>query len=654
MPEVLQRFNYPPVEEWDPSLLPNINCGFAESHKGGDSVLKSQHDGSFGLISAHDLTDEIDRETVSRVAPLIERQLDDSLFDFKNPVVGMHNIFRMAQEEVKDAARLYGPGHKTRIDMSLVKVFVDPNDRQIKVVYGHTGRHSLIHAANNKQPRNVDSGLSDSNNIGIGIPPLADDAPIFDVIPFRSNDKLIIQSRNAAGYDEDKMYNKHELLDAMVRNDPNETAELLIRKNNEYDNRSALVIVAPSDYDEGSKLNWITSRISNARRGEQGTEASGESRNRIRHGIGSLATVGLVGTAFGIIGFSRSRSSRGRISSWRNRNRDRDSEPVVETDSSTRVVSAENAIRSDRDDRESRGWPVGGRRAVRHDHESRRNGKSRKTLVLGVLAVSSVLALRFGFDLGDEVSGWIGDRPDTGIDVWPFGGGDLDDGNRTGWDFNPSNENLNWSDDPVNKAFQDTGGIDVLPPFVDGDWFSLNGFDIDLPNDIGEPGIDIDMDGDVDAPNATVGTPDLNLDAPDVNLPEVKSPDVELPKGNIPDVTPPTPSNPPTPPSTPPAVWAPDTFTIEPGHGLIQEIHDMGHDGAGYDNFTNSDSTRLFNTAQDKFGDNLLNLPNHPGNDVYKVGDDLRISAPGRAHWQSQAIERFFMEEIEKIAKAKK
>lgn len=611
MPSVMSRFNVPPTEEWDPSLLPEINFGFAESHKGGDVVLRKNFEGSFGLISGQDLTDEIDRETVNRIAPLVERQINNEQFDPKNPIVSMQNIFLMAQEEVKDAARLAGPDFKTRIDMSLVKIFVDPSDRQLKAVYGQNGRHALSHVPDGKQPRNLSSGLTDAEiNAGIGIPPTASDSAKFGVLNLDENDRIILQSRNAAGYDQTEAYSKDELLNALRNEDPTETADLLIQKNDSYENRSALVIVAPA---------MANSEVSQRRRGGPLSSAGYKA-------LGGIMTSGMI--------LSRRPKNQSRFSAWRNRNRNDGAEAVVAEDNQPATVAgAGDDIRNDRVVDDTIITTDTGRRVVTDEHETRRQGRGSKALKYGILAVGSFVALRYFVDLGDEVSSWIGDQPDTGIDINTWGDGDLDDGNRQGWDFNVTNETLEWNDDPINESFRDTGGIDIAPSFLDGDWFSLNGGDIDLPSNEGEPNVDLDRDGDTNPPQPTEGTPDIDLNAPEVSPPEVEP------------VTPPPPA---------PPAWVPDAFTIESGSGLTQEIHEMGHQVAGFENFTNDDSTRIMEQARERFGDNLLNLPNHSGNDLYRVGDELRISAPGQAQWANQAIEQFMFEEMEKLAKAKK
>jgi len=236
---------------------------------------------------------------------------------------------------------------------------------------------------------------------------------------------------------------------------------------------------------------------------------------------------------------------------------------------------------------------------VNDDGGAGRNSKLKKAAVIGALVVGGILAWNYGFDHGNGA--------DNGIDLWPFGDGDISDGDGSGWDLNPTNENLNFNDDPVNELFIDTKGFDLAPPFIDGDWFSLT--DVDLV------------------------TPDIDL-VPDVDVPKVEVPIVE-------PVAPP-----------PPPIWTPDVFTVENGNGLIQDIHEIGHEVVGNYDFDTSDSRKVYEAVQAQYGDTFLELPNHTGPDLYHYGSELRISAPGRAHWASQEIENFVHEKILEMAAA--
>ena len=241
--------------------------------------------------------------------------------------------------------------------------------------------------------------------------------------------------------------------------------------------------------------------------------------------------------------------------------------------------------------------------------EARRGG-AKRTLLLGALAVGSVLALRHGFDLGDEIANWLGDKPDSGIDFWAFGDGDKDQGDNSGLDFNPSNENLWRNDDPVNVDFKDTKGFDLAPPFIDGDWFSLTGGDVTVD--------DIDLT-----------PPDVDIDPPEIDVPPIEV--------DPPVVTP------------PPPVWQPEMFTVEPGSSLSREIHDLGHQMVGNANFTGADTSEVLQATLDRFGPDIISLSDNAGPSTYQYNGETRISAPGQAQWASQEIENFVYDKIQEL-----
>ncbi|MDB5164536.1 MAG: hypothetical protein JWL89_162 [Candidatus Saccharibacteria bacterium] len=100
-----------------------------------------------------------------------------------------------------------------------------------------------------------------------------------------------------------------------------------------------------------------------------------------------------------------------------------------------------------------------------------------------------------------------------------------------------------------------------------------------------------------------------------------------------------------------PSTWHPHNFYVEPGSGIEQEIHEEGHRLVGYNNFTGADAHRIAEAAHRRFGNHLITLVNHSGPDYYKVGNDVRISAPGPAHYSSHLLELFMRHEILKSAK---
>jgi hypothetical protein len=54
--------------------------------------------------------------------------------------------------------------------------------------------------------------------------------------------------------------------------------------------------------------------------------------------------------------------------------------------------------------------------------------------------------------------------------------------------------------------------------------------------------------------------------------------------------------------------------------------------------------------AHNKFGDELISMPSHKGNDVYRYGTDVRVSAPGTAHYRTQEIEDYIQNKIKQTA----
>ncbi len=586
MPTVLQRFDRPPTYDLDPSLINGVNFGFAESHPGGDYVLEKKQEGNYGLLSPHNPTENTDRETINHVAPLIERELDESKFDLNDPEASMRDIFRMAQTEVSNLASSQEDSQSTRFDMTLVKVFVDPADGELKVAYGHTGRHWILSAQPGRSSRSLSKEFDDSlSEQGIGAPPNDNEASEFGVIPFDEAQQLIILSRNATGYNTEEGYSSKEIKKALETADPNEAAQLLIKRN-DYENRTALFVRAPlsehhNDDDEMTGWQRFKSRFTGNRSPDE-DEASSKRMNQ-RRGLGRLSLAG-AGAYLGT-----------RATNWRHDRAER---------------RAGNAL------------------VEQEDSESRKRSRAGKALLVGALVVGSLIAMRYAVDLGDELAELLDDRPDSGVDPWPFGDGDINDGDGRGWDLNSTNENLNLNDDPVNESFVDTKGFDVAPPFIDGDWFSLTDGDIETPV--------IDLEPDVELPVVEV---------PDVDVPVVEVPDVDVPVVVVPEV--PVVIVPP-----PPPVWTPDVFTVENGNGLIKEIHQIGHEVVGFNDFDTTDAAQVYEAVQAQYGDSFLELPNHAGADLYRFGAELRISAPGQAQWASQEIENFVHEKMKELAAA--
>lgn len=88
-----------------------------------------------------------------------------------------------------------------------------------------------------------------------------------------------------------------------------------------------------------------------------------------------------------------------------------------------------------------------------------------------------------------------------------------------------------------------------------------------------------------------------------------------------------------------------ETFYVDAGSGYIHEIHQLGHVLVG-DNFTEQDAVRIYNTARVKFGNQLIDLPNHNDPDTYVRSGDLYIGAPGKAHWATPEIQSFIQSSI--------
>ncbi|MDB5175426.1 MAG: hypothetical protein JWM81_284 [Candidatus Saccharibacteria bacterium] len=245
---------------------------------------------------------------------------------------------------------------------------------------------------------------------------------------------------------------------------------------------------------------------------------------------------------------------------------------------------------------------VASRRLARAERGERRRGSVfGRVALLGLGLVGVYLAYQ-----GLEHTIFdFGDGKDKGIDLWP--------GRHDGLDLNAWNGSSTLNDDPVQplKHLHNKKGFDILPPLLDGDWFSLR--------------------PDHSAKHAAVAAkiPDL-LTGPPVFAHPSSPPNVTVP-------------------SVP--AWQPTPFVAEPGTGYIREFRELGNQIVG-PNYSAHQAERAFDATRAAFGNDLIDLPHHAGPDSYLVGNDLRISAPDpTAHWRTQMIEAFARQSIEDSAK---
>ncbi len=566
MPILMER--RPSTYEYDPNIFRRVRIGEAQLNQGsGEVIINNREAGVIGLVSPHETGNQTDSETAADVSRVLREELANN-FDTESPEDSMKRAFEAAEQEISDSSPEEGCV-STGVDASAVKVY--SRDGSLHATYGTLGRQHIYIAKGNTIDRLNDYAEDDQEEDdqkpvkGLGMPVSKYEDPQIGTVELSAGDRLVIQSSDAVGYSEEEYLQPDERDKAMAANSPRKSAKLFSQRAG-----SAVVLDVRDGHDGG--LSWMT-RMTNLNRLRNDNEASDNEassrRTNQRRGLGRLS---LAGAYLGA-----------RATTWRQ----------------------DWAERRD------------GRLVVDDDGEADRSSKLKKAAVIGALVVGGILAWKYGFDHGNGA--------DNGIDLWPFGGGDINDGDSSGWDLNPTNENLNFNDDPVDELFIDTKGFDLAPPFIDGDWFSLTDVDLVTP--------DIDLVPDVDVPEVEVPNLDLDL-VPDVDVPEVEVPIVE-------PVAPP-----------PPPIWTPDVFTVENGNGLIQDIHEIGHEVVGNYDFDTSDSRKVYEAVQAQYGDTFLELPNHTGPDLYHYGSELRISAPGRAHWASQEIENFVHEKILEMAAA--
>ncbi|HEX8181974.1 MAG TPA: hypothetical protein VF575_00055 [Candidatus Saccharimonadales bacterium] len=238
--------------------------------------------------------------------------------------------------------------------------------------------------------------------------------------------------------------------------------------------------------------------------------------------------------------------------------------------------------------------------------EKRRFGK--KALIATL--IGGILIYKFGENFVD-----FGDGKDQGLDI--LGAplpttADIGQGDSSGYDLNPFNQTTLLNDDPANPTVSTIDrDPDILSAFFDGDGFDGGLFTKD---------------------------PVVEVTAPRVSPPVEVLPDkeiVEVPKIEIKEP------------------WTPDGFEIAKGEGLLETIHDQGHDLVGH-KFNNEMTESVLQNVQDTFGNNIIELPKHTGPDTYVVNQDLRIASPGEAHWRTEAIERFIHDNIIKVAEETK
>jgi hypothetical protein len=228
----------------------------------------------------------------------------------------------------------------------------------------------------------------------------------------------------------------------------------------------------------------------------------------------------------------------------------------------------------------------------------RRGGVLGRVALLGLGLVGAYFAYR-----GLEHTIFdFGDGKDKGIDLWP--------GRHDGLDLNAWNGSGTLNDDPTQplKHLHNKKGFDILPPLLDGDWFSLRSSD---------------------------PTKHVNAAA---KIPELLT-------------GPPVFAHPTTPPDTSalPA-WQPQSFVAEPGTGYIREFKELGRQVVGPD-YSAHQAQRAYDATRTAFGNDLIDLPHHAGPDSYLAGNDLRISAPDpTAHWRTQLIEQAIRKNIEDSA----
>lgn len=214
------------------------------------------------------------------------------------------------------------------------------------------------------------------------------------------------------------------------------------------------------------------------------------------------------------------------------------------------------------------------------------------------------------------------------FDVVPIWDGDL-----LQVDIDPFNRYEHWpswlNNDTPNPGIQTKDNFDLL--IHDGDGWQINGEDIDWDWLLPFPW-NIDL-------------PDIDIDPPKVYRPDPDTIPKEIPIPNPDDHFVPSPDD-----TLPPEAPTLEDFTVPRGGTIVDIIHyEMGHRLVGQE-FTGHDAWVVYLDAYEKYGINLINLPDHAGADTYLRGpNDVGISAPGRAEWASQEIEEFIRRRIYEV-----
>lgn len=237
----------------------------------------------------------------------------------------------------------------------------------------------------------------------------------------------------------------------------------------------------------------------------------------------------------------------------------------------------------------------------------RRHARNVGVMVVGLAA--AIIAYRMAFDLGDG--------RDKGIDLWPFGNGDKGQGDGRGFDINWSNRSPFLNDDPTVPHWDKSGGMDLLPAWVDGDpmdpfhWpWTPNTHYHYVPGGgaIAHPGGHTGGGTGSGTTGTGGGTGGTQTPPP-------------------PPPPPPAPSMPPAPVGDQPA----QAIYVEPGSGFDREIQEYaaskGHQ------ISDPQAFRIYSEGRANFGDNGLIV----GEPTYvSPSGDLRIGGVGNANLTAQ------------------
>lgn len=178
--------------------------------------------------------------------------------------------------------------------------------------------------------------------------------------------------------------------------------------------------------------------------------------------------------------------------------------------------------------------------------------------------------------------------------------------------------------------FKNPPGIQVFPTKDDYvvDWWPGGG----------EP--DLDPDVSLPEPDVSVPEPDIDVDvspepdvdvSPEPDVPDVDAPEVDAPGAEAGDTVQ-------TEKEREMKIIAKD-FRVENGHGITHEIIDQGQ-VLGVD-VSPEESFKIYQKMEARYGADMIQGPG-----TYQYNGEIRISAPGQARWNAEAIE-FMQRQLE-------